>query len=126
MNKEIEKEFYAILDILKERDWCIWGGTNDLDHFFEKINWYYLLKHMTISDNLIRFILEDAEGTITTYWSISTKLFYLSQNNNIPFSLKYKYMLEYGLIEKESKNHFIEYSKINNKTKDLIDFIDTI
>ena len=47
-------------------------------------------------------------------------------NKNISPDQKIKIMRHFNKLEQESNNHFIQYSKVNNKTKDLIDFIETI
>ena len=124
ITETLEKEIWNILDIIKKRDPCEWDSVHDLECFFDKINWLYILKHINLSEEMLEFIIKKKEeeyGGKSTYY-----LRFFCENEQVSFRFKLKMLKKYNILEQETKSHFIEYSKIKNRTKDLIDFIETI
>ena len=131
-----------------EWEWVLLSGKYNelfLRKWIDELNFYYLLSSQDLSEAFIEELILKYEHIRVIPWKSISELQNISlkfiekykdnidlkeliKNKYLPFNYRYRLMKEFNLIELENNSHFIEYTntKKDDKTKDLIDFINKI
>ena len=105
--------------------------------FIISVSWDYLICRYNLSEELFNRIKCHINwGTISYRENIYSPFLLkyekylvgrrLIYNTFVPLRIRLALMKEYKMVEQESEKHFIQYSKVNNKLKEIEKLIDII